>query len=35
MKTCWMILDYFNVPWMKHENMLDGVGLFEHSLDET
>jgi hypothetical protein len=35
MKTCWMELDYLNILWMKHENMLDGVGLFEHSLDET
>lgn len=30
-----MELDYLNALWMKHENMLDGVGRFEHSLDET
>jgi hypothetical protein len=30
-----MELDYLNALWMKQENMLDGIGLFEHSLDET
>ncbi len=35
MKACWMVLNYVNILWTKHENMLDGVELFEHSLDET
>jgi len=35
MKAYWIELNYWNTLWMKHENMLDGVGLFEHSLDET
>ncbi len=24
-----MELDYLNPLWMKHENMLDGIGLFD------
>jgi len=35
MKACWMELDYLNTLWMKHESLLDGVELCEHSLDKT
>lgn len=23
MKTCWMELDYLNILWMKHENLVN------------